>query len=122
MGLAGCSSDPHSIFVSPQAITGPIYGLKGAALDTAVAYLGLSDSEIELGSNQRAVIWNTKSASNADNSVTDGNGNRISAPAPYCAVKAVVGEDNKIASIEIDTNSAFYCPRGKEPSPIRGSL
>jgi hypothetical protein len=125
MGLAGCSSNPHSMFVSPDAITGPIYGLKGQSLEAAVAYLGLPDSEVKLGANQRAEIWNSepaRSGSGANNYVTDLNGNHISTAAPYCKIKAVISGNNKIESGEIDANSAFYCPRGKEPTALRGSL
>jgi hypothetical protein len=125
LGLAGCSSDPHSMFVSPDAITAPIYALKGSSIDTATAYLGLPDREIKLDGGRRTVVWTgaaNSAAADPHNSVTDWNGNRFASPAPYCIIKAIVGGSNKIESVKIETNSAFYCPRGKGPAPLRGSL
>jgi hypothetical protein len=125
LSLAACSSNPHTLFVSPSAITGPIYGLKRQSLDGAIAYLGLPDSEAKLEGGQRVVIWKNegaKSLGNVDNSVSDINGNRVATPAPYCMITATIGGSNEIKSIRIDANSAFYCPRGKEPALLRGSL
>lgn len=124
--LSGCSADPHSVFVSPETITAPIYGLKGSSLDAASAYLGPPDSEIKLDSDHRAVIWNRTedaASSRGNNSTMGLNGSRSSPPTPHCTIKAIVQADNKIDTVEIDSNSAYYCPRGSSSSaPLRGSL
>jgi hypothetical protein len=107
LAVAGCESDPHAVFASPRAITDPILGLKGDSIDHAVAYLGLPDSEIKLDAGSRVLLWNGEVSAPA------GPNNRAAGMPPYCRIKAVVGGDNTISSVEIDANSAFYCPRGK---------
>ena len=122
--LAGCSSNPHAVFVSPGAITGPIYGLKGGSVNTAIAYLGLPDSEIKLAADRRILVWN-RDGSRAPvlhGTAADLRGDRVTAATPFCTIKAVVGPDNTVSSVEINANSAFYCPRGKQPVSLRGSL
>lgn len=107
LAVAGCESDPHAVFASPDAITAPILGLKGGSVDHAVAYLGLPDSEIKLDAGSRVLVWNGEANPPA------GPNNRAVSAAAYCRVKATVAGDNTVASVEIDANSAFYCPRGK---------
>src|ERR1700744_951777 len=107
LAIAGCESDPHAVFASPEAITAPILGLKGGSVDRAVAYLGLPDSETKVDAGGRVLLWNGESGAPA------GPNNRTAGKPPYCRIKAVVGGDDTISSVEIDANSAFYCPRGK---------
>lgn len=108
LAMAGCESDPHAVFASPEAITAPILGLKGGSVDHAVAYLGLPDSEMKLDAGSRILLWNGE----ADMPARPNN--LAAGVPPYCRIKAVVGGDNTVSSVEIDANSAFYCPRGKQ--------
>jgi hypothetical protein len=106
LAVTGCESDPHAVFASPEAITAPILGLKGGSIDHAIDYLGLPDSEIKLDAGNRVVVWNGQANPAGPN-------NRSTKAAAYCRIKATVGVDNTVSSVEIDANSAFYCPRGK---------
>jgi hypothetical protein len=107
LAVAGCESDPHAVFASPEAITAPILGLKGGSIDRAVAYLGLPDSETKLEAGGRILLWNGEASAPA------GPNNRAAGKPPSCKIKAVVGGDDTISSVEIDANSVFYCPRGR---------
>jgi hypothetical protein len=123
--LSGCSLNHRSVFISPEAITSPIYGLKGSSLDAASAYLGPPDSDINLDSDHRVVIWRRgedDASPHVNGSSTGLYGNHSSPQAPRCTIKAVVRADGKIESVEIDSNSAYYCPRGSNPAVLRGSL
>jgi hypothetical protein len=108
LALTGCSSDPKSVMTSPSAILAPIQGLKGKKVDDAIAYLGLPDGEITVA-GRKVLLW----SSTKDRIFLTGGEFGVMGRTFYCNIKAAVGPEEVITLIEIDTNSAFYCPRGK---------
>jgi hypothetical protein len=113
LAISGCASDPHATFVSPGTITRPIYDLKGHAADAAIAYLGSPDGESKLDVDRKVLVWTATASPHA-------NGKRVAAT--QCTIRAVVGADNIVSSVEIDTRSAYYCPRGQQSPPLKGPL
>jgi hypothetical protein len=113
LAISGCTSDPHAIFASPGAIMRPIYDLKGHTADAAIAYLGSPNSESKLDTDRRVLVWNATAPSHT-------SGERV--VTTQCTIRAVVGTGNIVSSVEIDTRSAYYCPRGQRSPPLKGPL
>jgi hypothetical protein len=109
LSFAACSSDPKSVTTSPAAIKAAIYNLKGGSVDAAISYLGLPDNDAMVA-NRRVLVWH----GGGDVAIGNVSNDNVSVRSFHCTVKAVVSAGDVISDVEIDDNSAYYCPRGKK--------
>lgn len=112
--LAACSSDPKSFLRSPSAIKNNLYSLEGQSVDAAIRKMGLPKQEGMIAGRKILVWYNaTGSRTSSVGMVTPITTDFIAISTLSrtfdCVVSAVV-EGDTIRSIQIESNSVYYCP------------